>query len=162
MFLSGIGSVIGIAGLALIVLFIIVKIKNSIESERRQKSIMKQQREWKEILAQASLESEQEEQRINDFNLEYSEEFIEEYILEFEDEQAAKKELLIKYSESSTVVAMYNETISESTTKEIDGNGGSIAGASLHQHASGTGVQTHGVSDHVLKFFHWLISSLSC
>lgn len=33
--------------------------------------------------------------------------------------------VLIKYSESSTVVAMYNETISESTTKESDGDGGS-------------------------------------
>ena len=32
--------------------------------------------------------------------------------------------VLIKYSESSTVVAMYNETISESTTKENDGDGG--------------------------------------
>ena len=36
-----------------------------------------------------------------------------------------KVEILIKYSESSTVVAMYNETISESTTKENDGDGGS-------------------------------------
>lgn len=36
-----------------------------------------------------------------------------------------KVEILIKYSESSTVVAMYNETISESITKENDGNGGS-------------------------------------
>lgn len=33
--------------------------------------------------------------------------------------------VLIKYSESSTVVAMYNETISESSTKENDGDGGS-------------------------------------
>ena len=36
-----------------------------------------------------------------------------------------KVKVLIKYSESSTVVAMYNETISESITKENDGNGGS-------------------------------------
>jgi len=36
-----------------------------------------------------------------------------------------KVNVLIKYSESSTVVAMYNETISESTTKENDGDGGS-------------------------------------
>lgn len=36
-----------------------------------------------------------------------------------------KVKVLIKYSESSTVVAMYNETISESTTKENDGDGGS-------------------------------------
>lgn len=36
-----------------------------------------------------------------------------------------KVKVLIKYSESSTVVAMYNETISESTTKESDGDGGS-------------------------------------
>lgn len=35
-----------------------------------------------------------------------------------------KVNVLIKYSESSTVVAMYNETISESTTKENDGDGG--------------------------------------
>ena len=35
-----------------------------------------------------------------------------------------KVKVLIKYSESSTVVAMYNETISESITKENDGNGG--------------------------------------
>jgi len=35
-----------------------------------------------------------------------------------------KVKVLIKYSESSTVVAMYNETISESTTKESDGDGG--------------------------------------
>lgn len=31
--------------------------------------------------------------------------------------------VLIKYSESSTVVAMYNETSSESTTQESDGDG---------------------------------------
>lgn len=36
-----------------------------------------------------------------------------------------KVKVLIKYSESSTVVAMYNQTISESTTKENDGDGGS-------------------------------------
>lgn len=36
-----------------------------------------------------------------------------------------KVKILIKYSESSTVVAMYNETTSESTTKENDKNGGS-------------------------------------
>ena len=36
-----------------------------------------------------------------------------------------KVKVLIKYSESSTVVAMYNETIMESTTKENDSNGGS-------------------------------------
>ena len=36
-----------------------------------------------------------------------------------------KVKVLIKYSESSTVVAMYNETISESITKANDGNGGS-------------------------------------
>lgn len=35
-----------------------------------------------------------------------------------------KVKVLIKYSESSTVVAMYNETLSESTTKESDGGGG--------------------------------------
>lgn len=36
-----------------------------------------------------------------------------------------KVNVLIKYSETSTVVAMYNETTSESTTKENDGDGGS-------------------------------------
>lgn len=36
-----------------------------------------------------------------------------------------KVKVLIKYSETSSVVAMYNETISESTTKENDGDGGS-------------------------------------
>jgi len=35
-----------------------------------------------------------------------------------------KVKVLIKYSESSTIVAMYNETVSESTTKENDGDGG--------------------------------------
>ena len=35
-----------------------------------------------------------------------------------------KVNVLIKYSESSTIVAMYNEIISESTTKESDGDGG--------------------------------------
>ena len=35
-----------------------------------------------------------------------------------------KVNVLIKYSESSTIVAMYNETISESITKENDGDGG--------------------------------------
>lgn len=34
-----------------------------------------------------------------------------------------KVKVLIKYSESSTVVAMYNETASESITKENDGDG---------------------------------------
>lgn len=33
--------------------------------------------------------------------------------------------VLIKYSESSTVIAMYNETSSESNTEENDGDGGS-------------------------------------
>ncbi len=36
-----------------------------------------------------------------------------------------KVKVLIKYSESSTVVAMYNETTSESTTKENNSDGGS-------------------------------------
>lgn len=36
-----------------------------------------------------------------------------------------KVKVLIKYSESSTVVAMYNETSSESKTEENDGDGGS-------------------------------------
>lgn len=36
-----------------------------------------------------------------------------------------KVKVLIKYSESSSVVAMYNETTSKSTTKENDGDGGS-------------------------------------
>ena len=36
-----------------------------------------------------------------------------------------KVNVLIKYSESSTVVAMYNEITSESTSKENDGDGGS-------------------------------------
>ncbi len=35
-----------------------------------------------------------------------------------------KVKVLIKYSESSTLVAMYNETSSESTTEEKDGDGG--------------------------------------
>ena len=35
-----------------------------------------------------------------------------------------KVKVLIKYSESSTIVAMYNETISESISKENDGDGG--------------------------------------
>ena len=35
-----------------------------------------------------------------------------------------KVKVLIKYSESSTVVAMYNETSSESITQESDGDGG--------------------------------------
>lgn len=36
-----------------------------------------------------------------------------------------KVKVLIKYSESSTVVAMYNETTSESTSKENNSDGGS-------------------------------------
>lgn len=36
-----------------------------------------------------------------------------------------KVNVLIKYCESSSVVAMYNETVSESTTQENDGGGGS-------------------------------------
>lgn len=36
-----------------------------------------------------------------------------------------KVKVLIKYSESSTIVAMYNETSSESTTAENDAGGGS-------------------------------------
>lgn len=36
-----------------------------------------------------------------------------------------KVKVLIKYSETSSVVAMYNETVSESTSKEEDGDGGS-------------------------------------
>ena len=35
-----------------------------------------------------------------------------------------KVNVLIKYCESSSVVAMYNETVSESTTQESDGGGG--------------------------------------
>lgn len=35
-----------------------------------------------------------------------------------------KVKVLIKYSESSSIVAMYNESTSESTTKEIDKDGG--------------------------------------
>lgn len=36
-----------------------------------------------------------------------------------------KTKVLIKYSESSSIVAMYNETSSESKTQEDDGDGGS-------------------------------------
>lgn len=39
-------------------------------------------------------------------------------------EGVGKVKVLIKYSESSTVVAMYNETSSESSTSEDDGAGG--------------------------------------
>lgn len=39
-------------------------------------------------------------------------------------EGVGKVKVLIKYSESSTVVAMYNETSSESSTSEDDGVGG--------------------------------------
>lgn len=39
-------------------------------------------------------------------------------------EGVGKVKVLIKYSESSTVVAMYNETTSESITQESDGGGG--------------------------------------
>ena len=39
-------------------------------------------------------------------------------------EGVGKVKVLIKYSESSTIVAMYNETNSESTTTENDGGGG--------------------------------------
>ena len=35
-----------------------------------------------------------------------------------------KTKVLIKYSESSTIVAMYNETVSESSTKENNSDGG--------------------------------------
>lgn len=58
-------------------------------------------------------------ENVNEDNLEKKLEQILESI-----EGVGKVKVLIKYSESSTVVAMYNETNSESSTSEDDGAGG--------------------------------------
>jgi len=96
----------------IIILIITVLIINNMWSKEEKEETKKIQDSSK-VLAQASSESENDDLELRLEN-----------ILETIN-GVGKVNVLIKYSESSTVVAMYNETISESTTKESDGNGGS-------------------------------------
>jgi hypothetical protein len=99
MFLTSIiGMTVVIVGFIILVLFVILKIKNSKENRRIKVIREQQQREFDELLAKAKLESQREEKIRNEFELNYSEESIQEYILEYEDELEAKKELLKKYA----------------------------------------------------------------
>ena len=94
----------------IIILIITVLIINSMWSSEEQKKEENSQQSSK-VLAQT--------QSSGQDNLENNLEDILETI-----NGVGKVKVLIKYSESSTVVAMYNETISESITKENDGDGG--------------------------------------
>ena len=92
----------------IITVLIINKMWSSEENEENNNTV-----DSSKVLAQTSSSSQQDdlEEKLED-------------ILESID-GVGKVKVLIKYSESSTVVAMYNETVSESTTKENDGDGGS-------------------------------------
>ena len=94
----------------IIILIITVLIINSMWSSEEQKKEENSQQSSK-VLAQT--------QSSGQDNLENNLEDILETI-----NGVGKVKVLIKYSESSTVVAMYNETISESIKKENDGDGG--------------------------------------
>ena len=96
----------------IIILIITVLIINSMWLSDNKKSKENTQNTSKVLAQTSSTNSEQD-------NLELKLEDILESI-----NGVGKVKVLIKYSESSTVVAMYNETTSESTSKESDGDGG--------------------------------------
>ena len=95
----------------IIILIITVVIINSMWSGQEKKDDSKEVKDTSKVLAYNTSNDQD--------NLEENLENILETI-----NGVGKVNVLIKYSESSTVVAMYNETISESTTKENDGGGG--------------------------------------
>lgn len=96
----------------IIILIVTVLIINSMWSSEKEKKD-DDTVDTSKVLAQTSTSSSQEdlEERLEDILSTIN--------------GVGKVKALIKYSESSTVVAMYNETVSESTTKENDANGGS-------------------------------------
>lgn len=96
----------------IIILIVTVLIINNMWSDGREKKD-ENTVDTSKVLAQATTSNHQEdlEERLEDILSTIS--------------GVGKVKALIKYSESSTVVAMYNETVSESTTKENDGDGGS-------------------------------------
>lgn len=96
----------------IIILIVTVLIINSMWSSNEKENI-EEINDTSKVLAQISTTSEKDdlEERLED-------------ILQTIN-GVGKVNVLIKYSESSTVVAMYNETTSESTTKESDGSGAS-------------------------------------
>ena len=96
----------------IIILIVTVLIINTMWSDEKKESQDNKTEDTTKVLAQTT--SNQQD------NLEEKLEDILESI-----NGVGKVKVLIKYSESSTVVAMYNETVSESTTKENDGDGGS-------------------------------------
>ena len=96
----------------IIILIVTVLIINNMWLSDNKKS-EKNTQDTSKVLAQASTTN------IEQYNLEQKLENILESI-----NGVGKVKVLIKYSETSSVVAMYNETISESITKESDGDGG--------------------------------------
>ena len=96
----------------IIILIVTVLIINNMWLSDNKKS-EKNTQDTSKVLAQDSITN------IEQYNLEQKLENILESI-----NGVGKVKVLIKYSETSSVVAMYNETISESTTKESDGDGG--------------------------------------
>lgn len=96
----------------IIILIVTVLIINSMWSSEKEKKD-DDTVDTSKVLAQTSTSSQQEnlEERLEDILSTIN--------------GVGRVKALIKYSESSTVVAMYNETVSESTTKENDANGGS-------------------------------------
>lgn len=97
----------------IIILIITVLIINSMWNSENKESKEKKQ-DVSKVLAQTNS---------TDTSLQYDLKTELEDILESID-GVGKVKVLIKYSESSSVVAMYNETTSESTTKENDKSGG--------------------------------------
>ena len=95
----------------IIILIITVLIINSMWNNSSNKGSKDKKDETSKVLAQTTTTNATEQ---NDLEAELED------ILESID-GVGKVKVLIKYSESSSVVAMYNETTSESTTKESDG-----------------------------------------
>lgn len=96
----------------IIILIVTVLIINNMWSEDEQKEEKNNMVDTSKVLAQETITNKQDD----------LEEKLEEILASING--VGKVNVLVKYSESSTVVAMYNETISESTSKENDGDGG--------------------------------------
>ena len=96
----------------IIILIITVLIINSMWNNSNDKGSKEKNNETSKVLAQTNTTNSTEQ---NDLETELED------ILESID-GVGKVKVLIKYSESSKVVAMYNETNSESVTKETDGD----------------------------------------
>lgn len=102
MFLSSDTGII-IVGIIMVIGLIFIVSDNIIRAKKRKQRLEEYQRklqqEKEEQEQKNKLEQEAKQKKINDFNAQYSEESIQEHILEFEDELKARTQIIIKCSE---------------------------------------------------------------